>query len=468
MSVIFFKFKGSRAAKEKITFDGLSISEQELKNAIAEMKGLDTSKDQYVLCHPETHVPFPPTQTYVRNMSVEVKREPLPQGMGGRGRPQQAADAAAAADDPTANQAMAAAQALSAAAAAAAADPNAQQPDAKLMREMEAQAVTNMAQAAWQAQTDQHIRNAQQREQEQRQQGRGRGGGFGRGFGRGPGSNQPPPICRNCGAVGGLHWPDECPNPKSNVRQVRAPTGIPSSFLKDSEEGGLLLNTGRTAAVTADAAAAKNAFAAIPSARRAALARQAAQVPAIADRPHDAADDALLGTLLLENEPAANQQQQQQGQQEQQQQQRVQHMLPLANGLQQHQQQHDGNAAQPGAVAGAAQQQQDASAPAGAAAAAAGATAAAGGGGLFDDEDLLPPAAAAQGGGLNLGAGMELDKVEQQQQQPPRSPLPARPQQQLAPRSPLVQAVCEEGKLDLHSPVSPCSLASTLYGLCFD
>jgi hypothetical protein len=68
----------------------------------------------------------------------------------------------------------------------------------------------------------------------------------------------------------------------------------------------------------------------------------------------------------------------------------------------------------------------------------------------------LPPAAAAQGegGGLNLGAGMELDKVEQQQHQPPRSPLPARPQQQLAPRSPLVQAVCDEGRLDLRSPQS--------------
>jgi E3 ubiquitin-protein ligase RBBP6 len=308
MSSILFKFKGSRAAAERLTFDGISISEQELKNAIAEQKGLDTSRDQYVLLNPNTHVPFPPNFTFVRNMNVEVKRKPLPQGLAGRGRPQQAADTAAVADDPTAHQAMAAAQALSAAAAAAAADPNAQQPDAKLMLEMEAQAVTNMTQAAWQAQTDQHIRNAQQREQQQREQALVRGQGYGRSI-RGPGANQPPPICRNCGAAGGLHWPDECPNPRSNMRQVRAPTGIPASFLQEAEGGGLLLHSGRTAAVTADSAAAARVFAALPSARRAALAQRAAQVPAIANRPHnvsadDASDDALLATLLLENEPA--------------------------------------------------------------------------------------------------------------------------------------------------------------------
>jgi hypothetical protein len=305
MSSILFKFKGSRAAAERLTFDGISISEQELKNAIAEQKGLDTSRDQYVLLNPDTHAPFPPDFTFVRNMSVEVKREPIPQGLAGRGRPQQAADATAAAQDTTANQALAAAQALSAAAAAAAADPNAQQHDRRLMLEMEAQAVTSMAHDVWQAQTDQHIRNFQQREQHMREQGLGRGQGYGRSS-RGPGTNQPPPICRNCGTAGGLHWPDECPNPRSNLRQVRAPTGIPASFLREADGGGLLLNSGRTAAV---ATAAAGAFAALPSARRAALAQRAAQVPAIANRPHnasddDASDDALLATLLQENEPA--------------------------------------------------------------------------------------------------------------------------------------------------------------------
>lgn len=230
MSFILFKFKGSLAA-EKLIFDGLSISKQELKNAIAQKKGLDTSRDQYVLLKPATHMPFPPDHMCIRNTTVEAKHMPLPQGLVGLGRPRQAADAAVAADDPTTNQALAAAQALSAAAAAA--DPSSQQVDRRLMLEMEAQAVTSMAHAAWQAQTGQHIRYAQQREQQLHQEGRGRGVGFG----RGAGGKQQPPYCHNCG-VGGQHWPHECPNHRSSLRQVRIPRGIPSSYLQETEEGG--------------------------------------------------------------------------------------------------------------------------------------------------------------------------------------------------------------------------------------
>lgn len=125
----------------------------------------------------------------------------------------------------------------------------------------------------------------QQNEQQLHQEGRGRGVGFG----RGAGGKQQPPYCHNCGVggqncgVGGQHWPHECPNPRSSLRQVRIPRGIPSSYLQETEEGGLLLNNCRTAAVTTGAA---GAFAGLPSAKRAALAQKAAQVPALADRPH--------------------------------------------------------------------------------------------------------------------------------------------------------------------------------------
>lgn len=461
-SFILFKFKGSRAAPEKVFFDGITISEQELKNLIAEKKGLDTTKDQYLLLNPEDGMkPFKPHHEFVKNSSVVVKREPLPAGQVARGRLQ-----AAEAQDLSDNQAFAAAQALAAATAAITAEGGTEQAqvDQQAVRELEARAAVDLAASAWQAQTDQTILHARQREEQLKAAAAaGRGRGFGRGFGnRAPGA--PPPICKHCGAVN-AHFPDECPQryaPRTDLRQVRAPTGIPSSFLKDDESGGLLLNTGKTAAVTLDTAAATKTFAALPTAKRAALAAaRAAQVPALADRPHEASDDGLLQTLLLDIEPAADKQEQQeqdmqQGQLQQQegdQQQHVQDADAAANGT----------AADAAAGDGAA----------GGDSAAAGASAGAAGFGLFDDEDLLPPAAAEVGnGGLNLGAGMELDQPpasqqEQQQLRPAGSPLLVKQQQQLVPpKSPLVQAMEEAGGHGHILVAVSSSLRSSLWLVC--
>jgi hypothetical protein len=432
-SFILFKFKGSRAAPEKVFFDGITVGEQELKNLIAEKKGLDTTKDQYLLLNPEDGLkPFKPHHEFVKNSSVVVKREPLPPGLVARGR-QQAAEA----QDLSENQAYAAAQAFAAATAAITSEGGTEQAqvDQQTVRELEARAAVDLAASAWQAQTDQTILHARQREEQLKAAAAaGRGRGFGRGYGsRPPGA--PPPICKHCGAVN-AHFPDECPQryaPRTDLRQVRAPTGIPASFLKDDDAGGLLLNTGKTAAVASDQLAAAKTFAALPMAKRAALAAaKAAQVPALMDRPHEAIDDGLLKTLLLDNEPADDKQQGQDVQQQQQQ------------GPQQPQQQDavaiDGEAALGGGSA------------------AAGAAAGAAGLGLFDDEDLLPPAAAeGEGGGLNLGAGMELDQPPPQQQQqlkPAGSPLVVKQQQQqlpqqllMPPKSPIGQAMQAAGGL---------------------
>jgi hypothetical protein len=433
MSVIFFKFKGQRAAPEKVTFEGVTISDTELKNLIADKKGLDTTKDQYLLLNPDDkHKPYPPGTEFVRNMHVVVKREPLPAGIVARGRQQQAAADAAEAD-PTANQAFAAAQALASATAAAAADPNSEQAqlDPKAVRDLEAKVIADLTASAWQAQTDQQILHQRQREQQQLAQGRGRG--YGRFGSRGPGNI--PPICKYCGAIN-QHFPDECPQryaPRTDLRQVRAPTGIPAAYVKEDESGGLLLNTGKTATIRHDAAGAASVFASLPAARKAAMLRaKAAQVPALADRPHEASDeDGLLKNLLLEAEPDIKQQQQQ----------------VLALPQQQHDaehQQQEGEQYQQEEHAGVDAMAVDAADGAGNAAAngaAAGAAAAAGGVGdsaaavgLFDDEDLLPPVTVeGEGGGLNLGIGMELDLQEQQQAKPlAGSPLPTQQQQQQA------------------------------------
>jgi len=445
-SVIFFKFKGQRAAGEKVAFDGMTISSTELKNLIAEKKGLDTSKDAYVLLDPTKGTPFPDNHTYVRNSHVVVRRVPLTQPA--PRRQQQAA--AAAEEDEGSNQALALAQALAALPAQAAADATDEQGQLEQLKarqaieDLQADLAVESQAAAWRAQTDSHIRQQQQhqlqQQQQQAQQGRGRG--YGRGFGaRTPGSV--PPVCRYCGAVG-AHWPDECPQrhaPRTDLRQVRAPTGIPSSYVREDEAGGLLLNTGRTGAVKTNDAEASSIFAALPAAKRAALAAaKAAQVPALADKPHEpSADDALLQTLLLDNEPADEQQPQPQLEEQQQ---------PQAQSpLQQDDQQQQADLELPDAGdAGMAldslsepvvEPEAGPPPPAGGASF-----------GLFDDdEDLRPPTAAA-GEGLNLGIGMELDlpPPASQQQATPSSPLPIKQGQQHTPvKSPMAPAVQEAG-----------------------
>lgn len=260
MSSIHFTMKETRA-QDKIEFDGVCISEQELKNLIAAKKRLDTTRDHYVLLNPEDKKPFPPNHTYVRDMSVVVVRQPLPAGLVARAR-QQARDAAAAAaraENSAADQAYETIKAISSAAeaakAAAAADPNAQYPDTKALYDMEAQLIAGREQAVWQSQTHEAILRQQQ------QQGRGARRGLGR----------QPPFCCFCGTYSPDHSPIECPNkhePRNNLRHVRAPTGIPSSFLNPDKGGGLLLSTGQTAAVATNAADTAKFLAAFPNAKK--------------------------------------------------------------------------------------------------------------------------------------------------------------------------------------------------------
>ena len=95
---------------------------------------------------------------------------------------------------------------------------------------MEARLITGAVQAAWRAQTDQQIQQRQQQIQ-----GHGRRYGFGRPFNP-HAAAAPPPICRHCGGIN-LHFPDKCPQrhaPRTDLRQVRAPIGIPASFRRDA------------------------------------------------------------------------------------------------------------------------------------------------------------------------------------------------------------------------------------------
>lgn len=451
-SVIFFKFKGARAPKfNEVVFDGLTISDMELKNLIAAKQGLDMTRDQLVLLHkdgPHKDEPYKPGHEFVRNTQVIVKREPLPPGLAARGRQQAAGEE----QDLLQNPAFAAAQAAAEATAAIAAQSGAGevQVDQAAFRDLEAKAAVDLAATAWDAQTEQNILHQRAREEQQRAAaaaGRGRGG-WGRNFQH---TGGPPAWCKFCGAQN-AHFPDDCPrrnNPREDLRRVRAPVGIPASMLTTDEGGGLLLNSGKTAAVTLDSAEAAKTFAAMPAARRKALAAERAAQPALADRPHDASDDAMLQNLLLDIEPAPVKQEQQEQEQKQQQQQEV--------GVKQEQPPGEGDQQQ--------QQEEDTSVAAAAAGAAAG-TAGVQGFALFDDdEDLLPPLSSPQAaGGLNFGAGMELEQPPEQQQQlrPLGSPLVTKTQQQaVPPRSPLVQAMQEEGGLACVCGQGACWLGSS-------
>eukprot|EP00879_Flechtneria_rotunda_P013212 GHRR01013797.1.p1 GENE.GHRR01013797.1~~GHRR01013797.1.p1 ORF type:complete len:1007 (+),score=453.07 GHRR01013797.1:167-3187(+) len=452
---IRFKFKNSVGQPEVVTFGGFHISGLELKNLIAEKKGLvDVSLE---LTDAASKAVYDDAQIIPRGSAVIVRRLNASKAPT---RAQQAAAASANADELPAGPAMAALQAISGVSTNVAAAGQADEAQLKAgqdREDLQIKALVSAQQESWQAQTDRNILATRAREQQLAQRGRGRG--FGQYSTRGRSMSGPPKgFCKFCGKLDD-HFSEDCPqknNPRTDLRHVRAPAGIPSELLEASDEGGLLLNSGKIGALKGSTAQAAKEFAALPTA-----ARRTPNLPALPAAPNDPADE--LKTLLLENGDDT-QQAQQHGQQQLQSVQQAMRSPQQGHQLVQQQQ-----STQPG---------RNGSLPASSAAPAAAAAAAAadaamfddddfgfstvpstGAPALFDDEDLAPAAAgaAAAAGGLNLSMGMELPAQQasagpskntvlhdnQQQQQPSRVQQPLQKLQQqtqwASPRSPLPQ-----------------------------
>jgi hypothetical protein len=450
---VLFKFKNARGDPEAVHFDGYHISALELKNLIAEKKGLVDGTLE--LSDPKTKAVFDDSHVFPRGSAVTVRRVAATRAA--QRAQQQAAAAADAVEESVAGPAMATLQAMTAQSGAAAVDP--QDENATLQQrkagqgaeDLQIAALVDAQNEAWRAQTDKNILATRAREQQLAAQ-RGRGRGFGSAFmhsGRGRGQGGAGiGFCKFCGKLDD-HFSDDCPqkyNPRTDLRHVRAPAGIPAELLETSTEGGLLLTSGKTGALKSNTAMAVKEFAALPTA-----ARRAPAALALTNAPHEEQQQ----RLLLEN-----------GGQQQEPDEEEQGLQQLAEDDDDDQQQltpSRAGAATPQAAADEAGDDE-------AAAADAGQDEFAmfdddelvsekqldeGTPGLFDDDDddLAPPAgtpagaaaAAAGDGKLNLGMGMELEEAaaapaavseqvgQQQQQSPlqqPRSPAG----QQLSPQ----------------------------------
>jgi hypothetical protein len=456
-ATVLFKFKNARGDPEAVHFDGYHISAVELKNLIAEKKGLVDGTLE--LSDPKTKAVFEDSHVFPRGSAVTVRRVAATRAA--QRAQQQAATAADATEEAVAGPAMAALQAMTAQSGAAAADPqdeNAMLQQRKAGQSAEDSQITALVDAqneAWRAQTDKNILATRAREQQLAAQ-RGRGRGFGSAFmhsgrGRGQGGTVIG-FCKFCGKLDD-HFSDDCPqkhNPRTDLRHVRAPAGIPAELLETSTEGGLLLNTGKTGALKSSTAAAAKEFAALPTA-----ARRAPAALALANAPHEEQQQQLqLENGGQQQEPDEEEQGLQQLAEDDDEDQQQQ-LTPSRAGAVTPQTAAEG--ARDEAAADAADVDADLEAmdaafdddefafdrPADDATP-----------GLFDDEDYdlappagTPPAAAGGNGKLHLGMGMELEEPpaaatamdsqqamqDSQQLQQQRSPL-----QQLQ-RSPLPQ-----------------------------
>ncbi|KAF6261217.1 hypothetical protein COO60DRAFT_1459237 [Scenedesmus sp. NREL 46B-D3] len=272
---VLFKFKNARGDPEAVQFDGYHISAVELKNLIAEKKGLVDGTLE--LSDPKTKAVFEDSHVFPRGSAVTVRRVAATRAA--QRAQQQAVTAADAADEGIAGPAMATLQAMTAQSGAAAVDP--QDENATLQQrkagqgaeDLQIAALVDAQNEAWRAQTDKNILATRAREQQLAAQ-RGRGRGFGSSFmhsGRGRGQGAAGiGFCKFCGKLDD-HFSDDCPqkyNPRTDLRHVRAPAGIPAELLETSNEGGLLLNTGKTGALKSSTAAAAKEFAALPTAVR--------------------------------------------------------------------------------------------------------------------------------------------------------------------------------------------------------
>lgn len=291
---ILFKFRNARGEPESVSFDGIHITALELKNLIAEKKGLTDSTLE--LSDPKTKAIYDDNHVFPRGSAVTVRRVAASKT---HTRAQQAAAAAEVTEEVVAGPAMAALQTLATSRAPAASavnqgDESAQLEQRKANQDKEDAEIGLLVSAqdeAWRAQSDKNILATRAREQQLAVQ-RGRGRGFGSSFmhGRGRGS-QPTGFCKFCGKMND-HFSEDCPqkfNPRTDLRHVRAPAGIPSELLEQSSEGGLLLNTGKTGALKASTDLAAQAFAALPTA-----AKKVPALPALANAPHEEQQQPLL------------------------------------------------------------------------------------------------------------------------------------------------------------------------------
>lgn len=465
VGTVLFKFRNARGEPESVQFDGYHISAVELKNLIAEKKGIVDGTLE--LSDPKTKAVFEDSHVFPRGSAVTVRRVAASKAAP---RAQHAAAATDAAEEAPAGPAMATLQAMTAQnPMASAVDPNDEKATLEQRKagqgreDLQIAALVDAQNEAWRAQTDKNILASRAREQQLAAQ-RGRGRGFGsqymHGRGRGHGG-QGYGFCKYCGKLD-EHFSDDCPqkhNPRTDLRHVRAPAGIPAELLEASNEGGLLLNTGKTGALKSSTAQAAKEFAALPTA-----ARRSPALPALADAPHEQQQEPRLlenGRQQQQEEPdEAEQELQQLEQDEDDEQQEQQPEQPVAD---------DGAAATAGAEVDAEFDDDGFGFDDGAMDSMA----------LFDDDDdddLAPPAGAAAGGAkLNLGMGMDLvepaaeeqaehggDGSQQQQEQLPR----ADQQQQQSPVSQAPQQAALPGAVAAvaHAFLAACACGEELLG----
>jgi E3 ubiquitin-protein ligase RBBP6 len=280
LGLIHFKFK-SAVAKDTVQFDGHYITVGEVKRLIAIKKGLGEDVGaELELSDPQTKQVYKDdTHQLHRNASVVVRRVPAPKSRLGAGRA--AADKSYAAY--TAVPVPAFPAQLGGTAQPAQADDFGNDPYEEQIAKRKAnydnedatiENVLKGSEEQWRSESDRTILQARQQQQQGRGRGRGRGM-MGRGMHGKPPSNY---WCKKCRALG-EHWVTDCPkrDAPDNLKEVRAPAGIPTSMLAKSDDGGLLLPSGEVGSILHDEAAYARELGAAPAQKKA--------LPALPHRP---------------------------------------------------------------------------------------------------------------------------------------------------------------------------------------
>eukprot|EP00775_Hariotina_reticulata_P013445 gene13445-13571_t len=227
---VLFKFKNARGDAEQVTFTGFHITAVELKNLIAQKKGL---KDAVLeLSDPKTKTVYGDEHVFPRGSAVTVRRMPA-QAKAARNQAATGANAAQNAAEEVAGPAMATLQAITAAAGPGAVHANdeegqlAQRKAGQGREDLQIAALVDAQNEAWRAQTDKNILQARAREQQMAMRGRGRGFGTTFRAGRGLGG-QPTGFCKFCGKLG-EHFSEDCPQklaPRTDLRHLNLGMGM--------------------------------------------------------------------------------------------------------------------------------------------------------------------------------------------------------------------------------------------------
>lgn len=284
---VHFKFR-SALSYDTVAFDGHFISVGELKRLIADKKGLgkDVSAE-LVLSEPRTNVEYTDdTQQVPQNTSVLVRRAPV-----ARPRALQAAAAPLlrpAAVTPAQLDAIPGVQPS----AAAAAQPSAPAAAPADVDEFGADPYTQQAQLLQQQYQDEDTRinaivagsESAWQQESMAAGGRGRGRGGRGGSMRPPKGARPPPgyVCRKCGST--EHYIYDCPtnnDPNWDGKRVYAPSGIPTTMLARTTEGGLLLPDGGVGTLAPNEAAWSQMVAMMPGQQQLPPPQRAAAATAI-------------------------------------------------------------------------------------------------------------------------------------------------------------------------------------------